>query len=355
MKSYQKEKIAVVLFNLGGPDSLGAVPSFLFNIFNDSYIINLPNPFRFLLAKIISFGRSKKARKIYSLLGGKSPLLDNTFKQAKVLQFLLDQNEGKNHFKVFVAMRYWHPFFSAVLPDILSFSPSRIIFLPLYPQFSSTTTLSFYTHAKKLLNKEKCSLPTQLVCCYPMFPGFIEALVQSIQQVRDFLFSNPNKIRLLLTAHGLPISIVKKGDPYPFQLDLTKKAIENNLKGIPFESIVLCYQSKVGVLPWLSPSVEEELRRTANDKVSVVLLPISFVSEHSETLVELDIEYSNLAYSLGIAFYHRLPTVSCAQPYIEGLYKVVLESINSSKKVLSSENARICPIESTFCPCSFRE
>ncbi len=353
MKSQHKEKIAIVLFNLGGPSSLESVSPFLFNIFNDPYIIDLPFPLRYFLAKIISYFRLKKAVHTYSLLGGKSPLLDNTYSQAQMLQDIFDREQGKGLFKVFVSMRYWHPFFLDVLPNILSFSPSRIVFLPLYPQFSSTTTLSFYAHAKKVLSKKKCSLPTQLICCYPILPGFIEAMVQSIQKSDKLFLPKPTKFRLLLTAHGLPLSIVKKGDPYSFQLDLTKKALEEKLKNFSLESIVLCYQSKVGFLPWLSPSVEQELHRAAKDKVSVAVLPISFVSEHSETLVELDKDYLDLSKKLGIPFYLRFPTVSCNLSYLDSLCQLVISSLKSSKEIVSSTGLRLCSKESKFCPCSY--
>lgn len=286
------------------------------------------------------------------MLGGKSPLAENTLMQVKELQSFFSSKHGKDSFKVFMAMRYWHPFFADIFSDILDYAPQKILFIPLYPQFSSTTTLSFYEEAKKVLKKKKSKIPIQLLCCYPTDTGFIEGLIQEVYKGKDIYLKNKTKTRLLLTAHGLPISVIKKGDPYLQQLKLTQEALKMTLGNFFFDEIILCFQSKVGFLPWLEPSLEKELIRASKDRVSVVLLPISFVSEHLETLFELDYQYKNLARNLNIPGYLRLKTVSCSPFYIEGLYKLILSVLSSQKSVVSQNEKRLCSSNKIFCPCS---
>ncbi|MBR9973628.1 ferrochelatase [Magnetospirillum sulfuroxidans] len=309
-------KSAVILFNLGGPDSLDAVKPFLFNLFNDKAIIGAPQPIRWLLAKYISGKRAPIARDIYGQLGGKSPLLEQTEDQAKALQDLL----GKD-FKVIVAMRYWHPFAAQALAEAKQWGAQRVILLPLYPQFSTTTSGSSLKQWHQLAG---ASFEESLtVCCYPVQPGLIRAMAENLRREWDkaIAFGTP---RLLFSAHGLPQSIIDKGDPYQLQVEQTAKAVVDEL-GIAQLDWAICYQSRVGPAKWIGPSTEAELERASRDNVPVVVTPVAFVSEHSETLVELDIEYRHVAEKLGIPAYFRAPAVSSHPEFIKGLAELVAD------------------------------
>lgn len=309
-------KTAIVLFNLGGPDSLEAVRPFLFNLFNDKAIIGLPQPMRWLLARYISGKRAPVARGIYQHLGGKSPLLEQTDEQARALEARL----GKD-FKVVVAMRYWHPFAAQALAEISAWGAERVILLPLYPQYSTTTSGSSLKQWHALAAgrfKE-----TRVVCCYPVLSGFVGAMAENIAAERAKA-AELGRPRVLFSAHGLPQSIIDKGDPYQRQVEQSAAAVVEAL-GIEDLDWAICYQSRVGKAKWIGPSTEEELERAGADKVPVVVAPIAFVSEHSETLVELDIEYRHLAESLGIPGYFRASTVRSHPDFIAGLAQLVAE------------------------------
>jgi ferrochelatase len=314
-----KKKTAVILFNLGGPDSLKAVQPFLFNLFADKAIIRLPQPFRYLLAQFVSKTRAKKAMGIYQKMGGKSPLLENTVAQAKALEYSL--RDQKSDHKVFIAMRYWHPFTEETVKEVNNYNPDEVILLPLYPHYSTTTTESSFKewyHAAK-----KIKVPVREIESYPLDESFIKAHVETLMPVYKQAAKHGTP-RILFSAHSLPQKIVDEGDPYQQQTEQTAEAIISKLEGqIDY---VVCYQSRVGPLKWLQPTTEAEIKRAASDKVPVVVVPISFVSEHSETLVELDIDYRDLAESLGVPFYGRVPTLSCHPLFIEALKKKVLES-----------------------------
>lgn len=307
-------KTAIVLFNLGGPDSLDAVRPFLFNLFNDKAIIGLPQPWRWLLARFISGKRAPVARGIYQHLGGSSPLLQQTRDQAAALEKVLGPD-----FKVVVAMRYWHPFAEQALQQVQDWGADRVILLPLYPQFSTTTTGSSLKQWHQLAAGRFAQ--TQVVCCYPVMSGFVSASAQLIRTQYDQALAQ-GKPRLLFSAHGLPQSIIDKGDPYQRQVEQSAAAIVSAL-GIDGLDWAICYQSRVGKAKWIGPSTEEELARAGSDKVPVVVAPIAFVSEHSETLVELDIEYRHLAEGLGIPGYFRASTVQSHPEFIQGLAQLV--------------------------------
>ena len=308
-------KKAVLLFNLGGPDSIKAIKHFLFNLFNDKCIINLPKPFRYLLAKYISYKRFKTAREIYSFLGGKSPILDETKKQANKLEKLLGQD-----YKVFISMRYWKPFIEDALKDIEKYNPDEVILLPLYPQYSTATTLSSF---KSCITKIK--YPTKIICCYYDHPDFIKSQAKLILKYY-YQIEESNKIRILFSAHGLPYSFIEKGDPYEFQINKTATLISKEMK-IENLDWRVCYQSKVGKKKWLEPSTESEIKQAVKDGVSLIIVPIAFVSEHSETLVELDIEYKNLAKGIK---YFRVNTVSDDDTFINCLAKICIHGYSTS-------------------------
>ena len=309
------KKTAVVLFNLGGPSSQEEIGSFLFNLFYDPAILTLPNPFRYLLAKIIAKKRLKKAKGIYSLLGGGSPLLKNTQVQALALERELGQD-----YKVFVGMRYAPPLIEDVWRKVKAFSPREIILLPLYPQFSTATTGSSLKAWKKI-SKDN-SLPTHVIPFYPTENGFLGALKERTL----FHYHKAKEAghpKVLLTAHGLPEKFIQKGDPYQKQVEETASSLVNALE-ITDLDYTLCYQSRVGPLKWTEPSLDEQILKASQERRSLVVVPISFVSEHSETLVELDILYRNEAYEKGCPSYHRVETVQTHPLFIKGLANLIV-------------------------------
>ncbi len=294
-------KRAVVLFNLGGPDKLENVQPFLFNLFNDPAIIGLPEFLRKPLAKFIAKKRAVKAAEIYKKIGGRSPILPETEAQAAALQADLG-----DEYKVFICMRYWHPMSNEVAAAVKAYAPDEIILLPLYPQFSSTTTGSSF---KDFLQYEFLA-PARKIESYHLHPDFIAAHVELIRpQIEAF----PNA-RVLFSAHGLPKKVIKAGDPYQKQIEETSAAIAENLG---LKDWLVCYQSKVGPLPWLKPNTADEIAGAAGR--DLIIVPISFVSEHSETLVELDIDFKKLANEIGVKNYIRIPALGAKPQFIRTL------------------------------------
>lgn len=340
--------IAVVLFNLGGPDKPESVERFLFNLFNDKAIIRLPNPFRYLLAKFISKRRAPIAREIYHHLGGGSPILPLTEKQASALEQTLKVQLGGN-VKVFIAMRYWHPFTQETVKEVKAFTPDKVILLPLYPQFSTTTSGSSLQAWHNETKKQSLSVETVTVGCYPVAEGFITAQAEIIRPLYESA-SKQGKPRILFSAHGLPKKIVEAGDPYQWQVEQTSSAIAQKL-GITELDWVVCYQSKVGRLEWLKPSTEKEIKRAGADKIPLVIVPVAFVSEHSETLVELDIEYKKLADASGVPGYYRVPALGEEGNFINTLAGICQTALQDKKEVSSSERKRLCPAEFSQCIC----
>lgn len=341
------KRIAVVLFNLGGPDSPEAVQPFLYNLFIDPAIIRLPLPFRWLLARFISKRRAPVAQKIYEHLGGKSPILELTQLQATALEIAL---KAAGDVKCFIAMRYWHPMSLQAAEQIKDFNPDEIILLPLYPQFSTTTTGSSLKEWHRAAAFVGIQAPTRAICCYPLHSGWIEAQANLISQKLKTI-KNPDQTRLLFSAHGLPKKIIDGGDPYQYQVEQTVQAVLNTMDQ-PVNDWAVCYQSKVGRLEWIGPSLDTEIERAANDKMGVVITPIAFVSEHSETLVELDIEYAEMAHDLGVPEYHRVPAVGTASLFIEGLADLVTTRLTQNPGLCSGEKEgrRLCPANHTDCP-----
>lgn len=348
-----RKKIAVVLFNLGGPDSLNAIKPFLFNLFNDQYIITLPSVLRFLVAKLISTRREKVAKAIYANTGGKSPILEETLAQKEALKQELIKNSDIT-FELFICMRHWHPMTAEVIKNIKNYEPNEIILLPLYPQFSTTTTASSLNEFAKNLSKElidKIKLKT--ICCYPLNEGFIDSHVKLIEAKLSDKMDLSN-YRMLFSAHGLPEKIVKAGDPYQWQIEQTVFKIINKLQLLPkFKKIdyKVTYQSRVGPLKWLEPNTEDEIKIAGKDNKSLIIVPVAFVSEHVETLVELDIEYKHIADEHNID-YVRVPTLSTNELFIKSLANMILNFSSREYSCLSSSNfSRICPDIYGKCPC----
>ncbi len=379
----KNKKIAIVLFNLGGPQNLEAVKPFLFNLFNDHAIISLPQPLRFLLAKFISARREKKARKIYEQIGGKSPILEITSAQANSLEKELS---FFGNFKVFIAMRYSQPNARDAIEKIADFGPDQIILLPLYAQFSTATTDSSFDDFsqelhkflansynkknggffKKLtgnFSKKSRNAPiVKKICCYFEEENFILSHAKLIRQ--KILESNLNlsEIRILFSAHGLPQKLIDGGDPYVFQITKSAQRILEKLREIlqkdgffadDFEKKIdhiICYQSKVGPLKWTSPSLEQEIRRVALDNKNPLIVPIAFVSEHSETLVELDIEYKELADKLLIKKYLRVPALNVDGHFIDSLALMCRKVCTQDGEIFSGcDSKRACLSEFKRC------
>ena len=342
------QKIAVILFNLGGPDKKESIKPFLFNFFMDKNIIQRSIIFRFFFAKFMSYARSKKEAAInYNALGNISPLFENSLKQAKALENVLNL-EGSGTFKAFVSMRYWHPLAKEITKEVKEWQADQIFLLPLYPQFSTTTTKSSFENWGKECQKIKLNVPTTAICCYPWQEGFIDSSVNNIHEVYDKAKNQTKKNpRILFSAHGLPEEIIQTGDPYQWQCEQTVQKIIEKL-GIKDLDWKICYQSRVGPLKWIGPSTEDLIIEAAIDQMPLVVYPFSFTQEHVETLVELDIEYRQKALECGLVDYYRVPTVSDYFVFIDGLAEMVIKNLNQ-EKILSHTGKRLCP--SSFKEC----
>lgn len=339
-------KTAIILFNLGGPDTLDAVQPFLFNLFNDPAIIGAPSLIRRALAKFISWRRAPIAKEIYNEIGGKSPILEQTEAQRLALE---NAFESEGNTRVFISMRYWHPMSDAVVAQVKEYAPDHIILLPLYPQFSTTTTQSSFEDWDRAAAGGGLNTPTTKICCYADQQSFINAHGALLRDLY-FRMAATTRPRILFTAHGLPEKIIKNGDPYQWQVERTAERI---VKLLMFDQLdyVVCYQSRVGPMQWIKPATDSELVRAGADGVPVILVPIAFVSEHSETLVELDIEYRALAERHGVPRYERIPAL-CVQPYfIEGLKELCL-SVEKGETLINTHKKRFCSDDWSKCPCA---
>ncbi|WP_374275519.1 ferrochelatase [Brevundimonas sp.] len=315
-------RIAVVLFNLGGPDDAASVKPFLFNLFNDPAIIGLPGILRTPLARLISSRRETSAQANYAMMdaGGGSPLLAETRAQAAALQSALSDRLAGDETRVFIAMRYWNPLTDQTAAEVAAFAPDEIVLLPLYPQFSTTTSQSSLRLWDTVYRGPGRS---RTICCYPQGAGWIKAQVEGIRAALAEAGDRP--VRLLFSAHGIPEKLVAGGDPYQEQVEATVAALMARLGPRDHQ---ICYQSRVGPLKWLGPSTPEAIEAAGRDGVGAVVVPVAFVSEHIETLVELDIEYGHLARDHGVTPYLRTPTVSAAPVFIDSLAEAVSEALD---------------------------
>jgi ferrochelatase len=332
---------AVVLFNLGGPDSPQAVAPFLFNLFNDRAILGLPQPLRWLAATLLAHRRAPVARANFQRIGGASPLLANTDAQARALEAALGED-----YRVFIAMRYWEPRAAAAARQIKAWQPDEIVLLPLYPQASTTTTESALEDWQRAAAAAGLDKPVRALCCYPEAAGFIGALAD---EIRAALAEWPagERRRVLFSAHGLPQRIVAAGDPYPWQVERTAAALRRALP--PELDSVVCYQSRVGPLAWIGPATDDEIRRAGRERLGLIVVPIAFVSEHSETLVELDLDYRHLAESVGVPRYRRVATVGTASSFIAALARLVHDARAGP---CPAGGLRLCPSAFRGCLCA---
>ena len=335
----------MVLFNLGGPDKPESVRPFLFNLFSDKAIIGLPAPLRQFVAWLIAKRRFTVAQEIYARIGGSSPLLAETRAQADALAAALGPDA-----RVFIAMRYWHPLTRATVAEVAAWKPERIVLLPLYPQFSTTTTQSSLAAWRAEAARTGLTTPSVAVCCYPtpadMIAAQAELVAAALQQAGE-------GARVLFSAHGLPKRIVARGDPYAEQVEMTAAAIvaaladSHGLRGLDTR---VCYQSRVGPVEWLGPYTDDEIRRAGAEKKPLVVAPIAFVSEHSETLVELDMDYALVAEQAGVPRYRRVRTLGTHPGFIAALAGLVRAALAGGTPLISGTGGRICPAACAACP-----
>jgi ferrochelatase len=326
------KKTAVVLFQLGGPDSLEVIEPFLYNLFMDPDIIDFPGVFiaRKPLAKFISSQRSAKVAEKYEQIGGRSPILDLTQQQASALESALRSQNIDT--RVFVAMRYWHPMTDLVVKEIMAGGFKKVILLPLYPQFSQATTLSSVNEWKRQTKEQGCVIPTRFVCCYPSQPLFVEALVENINSVlRRFQKIASTDIDLIFSAHGVPLGYIKRGDPYQLQIEETVRCIVE--RGKWNSPHMLCYQSKIGPLRWLKPSLIETVEHLADKgRKHLLIIPIVFVSDNIETLYEIDIDARRHAMAHGIQQFELTPALNDHPKFIQCLAELVQTQLASNVK-----------------------
>jgi len=319
--------LGIILLNLGGPDSLQAVRPFLYNLFSDRQIIRLgPSFMQKPLAWLISTIRSNKTEQYYKLIGGKSPILDITKAQAKALENSLNSElrtqSSELSFKVFIGMRYWSPFIEDIIPEIYSSGIRKVIALSLYPQYSVTTSGSSISKLKEVLCNYQ--METVYISSWHAHPLYIEALVDVIKKgIESFAVNAGPEVHVLFSAHSLPQKIIDEGDPYA---DQTIETIQEILKRIPLKWH-LSYQSKSGPVQWLEPSTEDKIKELAGEGVkNLLVVPISFISDHIETLYEIDILYKKLAESLGINL-KRADSLNTHPTFIKALKDIVISEL----------------------------
>lgn len=334
-------KIAVVLFNLGGPDSLKAVQPFLQNLFSDPAIISIPTPFRQILAKVISTRRAKTSSLNYAMMGGASPLLKETQGQAAALAAALGKRRKGDQVRTFIAMRYWDPLTADAARLVAEFAPDEIVLLPLYPQYSTATTRS---SVKAWMKAYKGPGRTREVCCYPGERSFVKAHADLIAAA---LKAAKGPMKVLFSAHGLPEKTIAAGDPYQKQVEATAAAVVKAMGGKVDHAV--CYQSRVGPLKWIGPTTVEAIAAATDKGFGVIVVPIAFVSEHVETLIELDHDYKGEAEALGCSAYARVPTLSLDKTFTTSLADLV-EGALASDAAVAPGKGWTCEACGPICP-----
>lgn len=319
------QRTAVVLFNLGGPDSLQAVRPFLFNLFSDADIFRLPlavltqKPFAWMLSR----ARNKVASTGYAAIGGKSPLLENTQRQARALAKALTEYSGR--YEVFPCMRYWPPLTDGVVRELKAANVEDVRLLPLYPQYSVTTTGSSYNEFRRQCQRYDYHPRVRLLESWYAHATYQEAILGDVRSAALALPDpDPKHFTVLFSAHGLPQKVINRGDPYQQQIEATFDSLREQL-GWPH--CILCYQSRVGPLTWLEPYTMNVIRKLGRQGIRQVLVyPIAFVSDHAETLYELGIQYAELAKAVGIEHYRVVPALNDSRIFIRALAELVLST-----------------------------
>jgi len=315
-------RLGVVLFQLGGPDTLEAIEPFLYNLFCDPDIIDFPfaRLARKPLAKLISSTRARTVRHHYSVIGGGSPIRRHTERQAQALAAEL-ASHGFDA-RCFVAMRYWHPFTAEAVAALEQADCDELVLLPLYPQYSSTTTGSSLNEWNRRWHQN--AAPVYVVTEFYRHPGYLDALVETIDGTLA-RFDDPSRPELVFSAHSVPLAVVERGDPYQRQIEETVALVME--RGGWSNHHRLCYQSKVGASRWLQPTLRATLRQMAVQGIDeVCVVPVSFVSDHVETLGEIDHEARKLAAELGIRRFEMTPGLNDSPAFIHALADLVLEA-----------------------------
>jgi ferrochelatase len=313
-------KLGVVLFQLGGPDSLDAIEPFLYNLFSDPDIIDFPfaRVARQPLARLIASRRARHVARHYAEIGGKSPLLAYTRRQAAALEHVLQEDFNV---RVAVAMRYWHPFTAEAVREMERHAPDEVVLLPLYPQYSRTTTGSSFNEWARRFHPNGWNPRVHFIPEFYRDDAYLDAVVAQVDRSLCG-FENPADVDIVFSAHSVPAAVVQKGDPYQRQIEQTTELVWQ--RGAWPARRHLCYQSKVGASKWLRPSMHETVKRLAGEgRRHILVVPISFVSDHVETLHEIDIEHREHARSLGIADYRMMPGLNDSPAFIRALAGLV--------------------------------
>ncbi|KAI3798031.1 hypothetical protein L1987_33297 [Smallanthus sonchifolius] len=325
-------KIGVLLLNLGGPETLDDVQPFLFNLFADPDIIRLPRLFRFLqkpLAQFISVARAPKSKEGYASIGGGSPLRQITDAQAKELRKALYEKNVPA--EVYVGMRYWHPFTEEAIEQIKKDGVNKLVVLPLYPQFSISTSGSSLRLLESIFREDEYLVNMQhtVIPSWYQREGYIKAMANLIEKELKS-FNHPEKVMIFFSAHGVPLAYVEEaGDPYKAEMEECVDLIMEELERRKINnSFTLAYQSRVGPVEWLKPYTDQTIIELGQKGVkSLLAVPISFVSEHIETLEEIDVEYKELALESGVEEWGRVPALGCEPTFIRDLADAVIESL----------------------------
>ena len=316
-------KTAVITSNMGGPDSLEAVEPYLINIFSDPDIVDIPFPgfLRKRFARWLAEKRSPESREIYSKIGGKTPLTEITKHQAGLLEKALN-HEDDGPYKVFPAMRYWHPFVEDVWQEINESDFSNIIVLSLYPFYSTTTTGSLEKLLYRLLPASRFEKDNiRIITRFGNYPGFIDAVVLQIKRIMIEEKNTPYK-HLLLSPHSIPVKRIKNGDPYKAEIEEACKLISDRLPEI---EVHLAYQSKIGPVKWLSPSTPDKIAELAQKGVKDLLVyPLGFVADNSETIYEIGMLYKEFAYKMGIRNFKRIDALNTDEIFIRVMKEIIL-------------------------------
>lgn len=324
-----KKSTAILLLNLGGPDSLKAIRPFLVNLFSDRRIIKLPvQP---LMARIIASSRSKKIMPRYEAIGGASPINKLTREQAEALKETLNREQPEGNYEVFVGMRYWHPLIDEVMNNIIHSKRKfdKLIVLPLFPQYSCTTTGSAFEELKKFIKGEKKwhseKINVKYINNWHDNPLYIDALAKKIEEgFAQLAGVKKSDIHIVFSAHSIPKKFVDEGDPYQIQIEETVKDV---LAKIDIPNYTIAYQSRSGPVEWLEPNTEDALKELAANGQTILVVPISFVSDHIETLYEIDIMYAQMCKSLGAKAFVRAPSLNADPLFIESLADIVKKNL----------------------------
>ncbi|MFM7886206.1 MAG: ferrochelatase [Pseudanabaena sp.] len=328
-------RVGVLLLNLGGPEKLDDVYLFLYNLFADPEIIRLPIPFlQKPIASLIAASRAPISQENYRMIGGGSPLRQITEEQGENIENVLQRNGIEA--KVYVGMRYWHPYTSEAIAKIKQDGITRLVVLPLYPQYSISTSGSSFKQLEDIWENdpELQSIERITIQSWYYRKGYIRAMNELIDAKLQN-FADPENVHIFFSAHGVPVKyVVEYNDPYQAEMENCVDAIMKALRRDyhRYNAHTLAYQSRVGPVEWLKPYTEEAIHNLAKRGIKdLLVVPISFVSEHIETLQEIDIEYREVAEESGIHNFERVPALNSHPIFINDLAELIMESLGTTK------------------------